>query len=224
MATRRPVRLVLAHHQPLLRSGLRAVLRAEPDFDVAGQTDDGVAAVELARRLLPDVLLLELNLPRRDGVAATRAVGEARLPVRVLLLAPAQDDEAVVEAVRAGARGLLSTDASPTDLVAAVRSVAGGEAVVSPVILHRLLDRLASLPPATATPADPALDLLTDRERQVLVRVAKGHTNGEIARSLSVSETTIKTHVGSVLAKLALRDRVQAVVFAYESGLVRPGR
>lgn len=223
MTHRRPIRLVLAHHQPLLRSGLRAVLHAEPDVDVVGQTGDGAAAVELARRLLPDVLLLDLRLPRRDGIAATRAVGEARLPVWVLLLAPSEEDEAVFEAVRAGARGLLSTDVPPADLVAAVRSVAAGDAVASPAILHRLLERLASLPPPAATTADPALGLLTDRERQVLVRVARGDTNGEIARSLSVSETTIKTHVGSVLAKLALRDRVQAVVFAYESGLVRPG-
>jgi DNA-binding NarL/FixJ family response regulator len=224
MTDRRPVRLVLAHHQPLLRSGLRAVLSTEPDLDVAGQAGDGVEAVDLARRLLPDVLLLGLRLPRRDGVAVTRAVGEARLPVRVLLLTPPEVDGELVDALQAGARGFLAADASPTDLVTAVRAVAAGEAVASPVILRRLLDRLASLRPEAASPTHPALGKLTDRERQVLVLVARGDTNGEIARALSVSETTIKTHVGSVLAKLGLRDRVQAVVFAYESGLVGPGR
>ena len=159
-----------------------------------------------------------------DGVAATKAIVDARLPVRVLILTTFDLDEYVVGALRAGASGFLAKDVPAEDLVTAIRTVAAGEAVVAPRILRRLLDRFAdALPDPSAPPPPPALNVLTEREREVLIQVARGLSNAEIARALSVSETTIKTHVGHVLTKLGLRDRVQAVVLAYESGLVRPG-
>jgi DNA-binding NarL/FixJ family response regulator len=222
MTDRKPVRVLLADDQPLLRTGFRTVLAAATDLDVVGEAGDGAQAVELARRLLPDVVLMEIRLPRLDGVAATRAIVQSRLPVRVLILSTL-DDEYVVGALRAGARGLLAKDVPAEDLVAAIRAVAAGEAVVAPRILQRLLDRLAAVLPEPPVPPPPTLAGLTDREREVLVHIARGQTNGEIAQALSVSETTIKTHVGNLLTKLGLRDRVQAVVLAYESGLVRPG-
>jgi DNA-binding NarL/FixJ family response regulator len=219
----RPVRVLLADDQPLLRTGFRMVLGTEPDLDVVGEAGDGAEAVELARRLLPDVVLMDIRMPRLDGVAATRAIVEARLPVRVLILTTFDLDEYVVGALRAGASGFLAKDVPAEDLLAAIRTVAAGEAVVAPRILKRLLDRFAeSLPDPSATPPR-TLEVLTDREREVLVQVARGLSNGEIAQELRVSETTVKTHVGHVLTKLGLRDRVQAVVLAYETGLVRPG-
>ncbi|TDB79890.1 response regulator transcription factor [Micromonospora sp. KC721] len=218
----RPVRILLADDQPLLRTGFRTVLGAEADLDVVGETGDGREAVELARRLLPDVVLLDVRMPRLDGAAATRAIVEARLPVRVLVLTTVDLDEYVLGALRAGASGLLAKDVPAEDLVTAIRVVAAGEAVVTPRILRRLLDRFAAVlaDPAAAPPT--ALSVLTGREREVLVQVARGLSNAEIAAVLSVSETTVKTHVGHVLTKLGLRDRVQAVVLAYETGLVRP--
>jgi DNA-binding NarL/FixJ family response regulator len=222
-APKRPVRVLLADDQPLLRTGFRMVLGAEDDLDIVGEAGDGVEAVELSRRLLPDVVLMDIRMPRMDGVAATRAIVEARLPVRVLILTTFDLDEYVVGALRAGASGFLAKDVPAEDLVAAIRTVAAGEAVVAPRILKRLLDRFAeSLPDPAATPPKE-IGVLTEREREVLILVARGLSNAEIARVLSVSETTIKTHVGHVLTKLGLRDRVQAVVLAYETGLVRPG-
>jgi DNA-binding NarL/FixJ family response regulator len=219
----RPVRILLADDQPLLRTGFRMVLGAEEDLDIVGEAGDGAEAVDLARRLLPDVVLMDIRMPRLDGVAATRAIVDARLPVRVLILTTFDLDEYVVGALRAGASGFLAKDVPAEDLVTAIRTVAAGEAVVAPRILKRLLDRFAdSLPDPSSTPPK-ALDSLTEREREVLVQVARGLSNAEIAGALSVSETTIKTHVGHVLTKLGLRDRVQAVVLAYETGLVRPG-
>ncbi|MEV2239340.1 response regulator transcription factor [Micromonospora sp. NPDC049891] len=219
----RPVRILLADDQPLLRTGFRMVLGAEADLDIVAEAGDGVEAVELSRRLLPDVVLMDIRMPRMDGVSATRAIVDARLPVRVLILTTFDLDEYVVGALRAGASGFLAKDVPAEDLVTAIHTVAAGDAVVAPRILRRLLDRFADvLPDPTATPPK-ALGALTEREREVLVQVARGLSNAEIARALSVSETTIKTHVGHVLTKLGLRDRVQAVVLAYESGLVRPG-
>ncbi|MEV8516581.1 response regulator transcription factor [Dactylosporangium sp. NPDC051484] len=223
MTQARPIRLLLVDDQPLLRTGFRMVLGGEPDLDIVAEAGDGVEAVELARRLLPDVVLMDIRMPRMDGVAATRAIVDAKLPVRVLILTTFDLDEYVVGALRAGASGFLAKDVPADDLVIAIRTVAAGEAVVAPRILKRLLDKFAdSLPdPDAAPPRD--LRVLTDREREVLVQLAKGLSNAEIARALSVSETTVKTHVGHVLTKLGLRDRVQAVVLAYETGLVRPG-
>ncbi|MFC0004461.1 response regulator [Micromonospora siamensis] len=218
----RPVRVLLADDQPLLRAGFRMVLGTETDLDIVGEAADGVEAVELARRLLPDVVLMDVRMPRLDGVAATRAIVEARLPVRVLVLTTFDLDEYVVGAVRAGAYGFLAKDVPAEDLVAAIRTVAAGEAAVTPRILKRLLDRLAELLPDPAAEPRRLFSALTEREREVLVQVARGLSNAEIARVLAVSETTVKTHVGHVLTKLGLRDRVQAVVLAYESGLVRP--
>ncbi|MGW0216266.1 response regulator [Micromonospora chokoriensis] len=222
VAPARPVRILLADDQPLLRTGFRMVLGAEGDLDVVAEAGDGVEAVELSRRLLPDVVLMDIRMPRMDGVAATRAIVDARLPVRVLVLTTFDLDEYVVGALRAGASGFLAKDVPAEELISAIRTIAGGDAVVAPRILRRLLDRFAELLPDPAATPGAALDALTDREREVLVQVARGLSNAEIASVLSVSETTIKTHVGHVLTKLRLRDRVQAVVLAYESGLVRP--
>ncbi|MFG2052661.1 response regulator [Micromonospora sp. NPDC048930] len=219
----RPVRVLLADDQPLLRTGFRMVLGTEEDLDIVAEAGDGLEAVELSRRLLPDVVLMDIRMPRMDGVAATRAIVDARLPVRVLILTTFDLDEYVVGALRAGASGFLAKDVPAEDLVTAIRTVAAGEAVVAPRILRRLLDRFADVLPDPAATPPKALNALTDREREVLVQVARGLSNAEIARALSVSETTIKTHVGHVLTKLGLRDRVQAVVLAYETGLVRPG-
>ncbi|SCF22194.1 response regulator [Micromonospora mirobrigensis] len=218
----RPVRVLLADDQPLLRAGFRMVLGTEADLDIVGEAADGVEAVELARRLSPDVVLMDVRMPRLDGVAATRAIVEARLPVRVLVLTSFDLDEYVVGAVRAGAYGFLAKDVPAEDLVAAIRTVAAGEAAVTPRILKRLLDRFAELLPDPAVDPPRLFNALTEREREVLVQVARGLSNAEVARVLAVSETTVKTHVGHLLTKLGLRDRVQAVVLAYESGLVRP--
>ncbi|MGC5020093.1 response regulator [Micromonospora sp. DT47] len=223
-ATGRPVRILLVDDQPLLRTGFRMVLGTEDDLDIVAEAGDGQEAVELSRRLLPDVVLMDIRMPRMDGVAATRAIVGARLPVRVLILTTFDLDEYVVGALRAGASGFLAKDVPAEDLVTAIRTVAAGEAVVAPRILKRLLDRFAAMLPDPAAAPPKALNALTEREREVLVQMARGLSNAEIAAALSVSETTIKTHVGHVLTKLGLRDRVQAVVLAYETGLVRPQR
>jgi DNA-binding NarL/FixJ family response regulator len=219
----RPVGVLLVDAAPMQRSGLRMALAGAQGLAVVGEAGDGAEAVDLARRLLPDVVVTELALPRLDGFAATRAIMDAGLPVRVLVLTAYDGDEHVIGAIAAGAAGFLRKDVPPDDLVATIRWVARGGAVVAPMILARLLTRFADALPDPATTATSALDALTEREREVLVHVARGHSNAEIARALMVSETTIKTHVGHVLTKLRLRDRVQAVVLAYESGLVKPG-
>ncbi|MFI5495611.1 response regulator [Actinoplanes sp. NPDC051859] len=221
---RRVVRVLLADEQPMLRAGLRTVLAAADDISVAGEAGDGAEAVDLARRLLPDVVVMDLRLPRLDGLAVVRRIVESELPVRALVLTSDDADEHVLAAVAAGASGYLCKDLPPEELIAAVRTVAAGGAVVAPRILDRLLTRMAELIPAAEVTAGDRSEweTLTEREREVLVHVAKGHSNAEIARALLVSETTVKTHVGHVLTKLRLRDRVQAVVWAYEKGVVRP--
>jgi DNA-binding NarL/FixJ family response regulator len=220
-----PVRVLLVDDQPLLRTGFRMILESEPDIAVVGEAGDGEKAVAEARVLQPDVVLMDIRMPRMDGVEATRHItGSVRAgSVRVLVLTTFDLDEYVVEALRAGASGFLLKDVPPDDLVDAIRIVARGDAVVAPTVTRRLLDRFATeLPPATRETAQE-LQRLTDREREVLRLMSRGMSNAEIAAELFVSETTVKTHVGNVLAKLGLRDRVQAVVFAYESGLTRPG-
>jgi DNA-binding NarL/FixJ family response regulator len=225
----RPVRILLAAGAPLLRTGYRTVLSAEPDLHVVAEAGDGVEAVELARRLLPDVAILTARLPRLDAPAVAGAIGGARLPVRVLLLTETDEvtgaelDDHLLEALRAGVTGLLDAGVAAPALVAAVRAMGAGEAVLAPRLLRRLSDRLAGCRADRPIGPPRLADQLTDREREVLVHLAGGLSNGEIAHLLSVSETTVKTHVGRVLTKLGLRDRVQAVVLAYESGLVRPG-
>jgi DNA-binding NarL/FixJ family response regulator len=220
----RPVRVLLADAAPMQRSGLRMALAEAADLTIVGEAGDGAEAVDLARRLLPDVVVMDIRMPRLDGLAATRAIADAQLSVRVLILTAFDLDEHVLGAFGAGAVGFLSKDVPAAELVAAIRTVGSGGAIVAPAILARLLARLAdALPDPVATAAAPGLDRLTEREREVFVHVARGHTNAEIARALTVSETTIKTHVGHLLTKLGLRDRVQAVVLAYESGLVKPG-
>ena len=216
------IRVLLVDDQPLLRTGFRMILSAEPDLSIVGEAGDGASAVEAARRLQPDVVLMDIRMPGMDGIQATRALAGPGVenPAKVLILTTFGLDEYVVEALRAGASGFLLKDAPPDDLVEAIRIVAAGEALLAPSVTRRLLDRVASrLPPATEN-AIPALAELTDRELEVLKLIARGLSNAEIAEKLVVSETTVKTHVSRVLAKLDIRDRVQAVILAYETGLV----
>ena len=221
-----PIRVLLVDDQPLLRTGFRMILDGEADITVVGECSDGEAAVTDARALQPDVVVMDIRMPRLDGVQATRAItGAARGSTpRVLVLTTFDLDEYIVEALRAGASGFLLKDAPADDLVAAIRTVARGDAVVAPSVTRRLLDMFARhVPSVDRRDESQALALLTEREREVLTLVARGLSNAEIAAELVVSETTVKTHVGNVLTKLGVRDRVQAAVYAYESGLVQPG-
>ena len=223
------ISVLLADDQPLLRRGFRMILEAENGLAVTAEAGDGAEAVELARRVKPDVVLMDIRMPGTDGIEATRRITEAQPDVRVLVLTTFDLDEYAFGALRAGASGFLLKDVRPHELVAAVRTVASGDAVVSPRVTRRLLEEYAQQLPdagADAGRADryPQLASLTEREREVLAVVAQGLSNTEIAASLFVSETTVKSHVGRILAKLGLRDRVQIVVLAYESGLVRPGK
>jgi len=222
------IRVLLADDQPLMRTGFRLILEAEPDIAVVGEAGDGERALESARTLLPDVVLMDVRMPGTDGIEATRRITAAADPdaphaTRILVLTTFDLDEYIVEALRAGASGFLLKDVPPDDLVGAIRVVAAGEAIVAPSVTRRLLDRFAAQLPSTADTPAPGVDTLTEREREVLRLLARGLSNAEIAADLVVSETTVKTHVGNVLTKLRLRDRVQAVVFAYEKGLVHPG-
>ncbi|WP_129838600.1 response regulator transcription factor [Streptomyces sp. RFCAC02] len=220
-----PIRVLLVDDQPLLRTGFRMLLEAEPDVTVVGEAGDGAQAVEQVRALQPDVVLMDIRMPRMDGVEATRRITGAGQDgaAKVLVLTTFDLDEYVVEALRAGASGFLLKDAPAAELVQAIRVVAAGEAMLAPSVTRRLLDMYAEKLPSGEEPLPDALGRLTEREVEVLRLVARGLSNAEIAADLFVSETTVKTHVGHVLTKLELRDRVQAAVFAYESGLVRPG-
>ncbi|WP_306371523.1 response regulator transcription factor [Nocardiopsis sp. CC223A] len=222
-----PVSVLLVDDQPLVRAGFRMILEAAPHLSVVGEASDGREAVAAARRLLPDVVLMDVRMPGMDGVEATRRIVERSRSldqaVRVLVLTTFDLDEYAVGTLRAGAHGFLLKDSPPEELVAAVETVASGGAVVSPQVLERLLARFAPLLPASDGSGNDAPDPLTEREREVLRLVARGWSNSEIAAHLVVGETTVKSHVGRILTKLGLRDRVQAVVHAYESGLVRPG-
>ena len=217
-----PTTVVLADDQELMRVGLRMVLDSHDDLRVVGEAPDGVAAVELAGRLRPDVLLMDVRMPRMDGIEATRAVVSRGSGVRVLVMTTFDVEEHALGALRAGASGFLLKDTPSDQLVAAVRSVAAGDAVVSPSVTRRLLARWVADDVTPRVPR-PELAELTEREHEVLGLVARARSNAEIAAELFLSEATVKTHVGRVLAKLGVRDRVQAVVLAYESGLVRPG-
>jgi DNA-binding NarL/FixJ family response regulator len=204
-----------------MRMGFRMVLGAQPDIDVVGEAADGLDAVQLSDQLRPDVVLMDVRMPVLDGVEATKRITEAGTS-KVLVMTTFDMDEYALSALRNGASGFLLKDTPPGDLVSALRAVASGDAVVSPSVTKRLLSRF--LGEGGGELRDPAvLDVLTEREREVLVLIAKGLSNTEIARKLFLSEATVKTHVGRILAKLEIRDRVQAVVLAYETGLVRPG-
>ncbi|MFJ2663013.1 response regulator [Nocardia fluminea] len=217
-----PISVLVVDDQELMRMGLRMVLGAHPDLEVIGEAGNGDEAVRRASELRPDVVLMDVRMPVVDGVSATARIVAAGEGVRVLVMTTFDLDEHALGALRAGASGFLLKDTPPEDLVSAIRSVAAGDAVVSPKVTKRLLDRLVAEDPTSLR--DPKiLDVLTAREREVLEQIAAGRSNGEIAAALFLSEATVKTHVGRVLTKLGLRDRVQAVVLAYETGLVRPG-
>ncbi|HLQ56638.1 MAG TPA: response regulator transcription factor [Streptosporangiaceae bacterium] len=215
------IRIVLVDDQELVRTGFRMVLDAQPDMTVVGEAGDGLAAVEFARTHSADVMVMDARMPRLDGVEATRRIRLAGDRPRVLMLTTFDLDEYAFAALKAGASGFLLKDVPPEELLFAIRAVHSGDAVVAPSTTRRLIDQFAPLLPAGDAPPPPELSCLTEREREVLGHIAQGLSNGEIARQLFVSEATVKTHVGRILAKLGLRDRVQAVVFAYENGLVR---
>jgi DNA-binding NarL/FixJ family response regulator len=219
------VTVLIADDQPLMRAALRMYLEAEPDFEVVGEAADGQQAVELAERLRPDVVVMDIRMPKLDGVAATRRLttGVHSEPVKVLVITTFDLDEYVVEALRAGASGFLLKDATAEELVHAVRVIAAGNALLAPSVTKRLLDRYARRLPPSTPPRSAALRNLTNREHQVLALVARGRSNSAIAEELHLAESSIKTHVSHVLTKLGLVDRVQLVVFAYENGLIEPG-
>jgi len=220
-----PIRVALVDDQELVRAGFRMMLDAQPDMTVVGEAADGLAAVELAARREVDVMVMDVRMPRLDGVEAARRICAAGQRPRVLMLTTFDLDEYAFAALKSGASGFLLKDAPPEELLFAIRAVHSGDSVVAPSTTRRLIDRFVPLIPAgaaeDATPAAAGLAELTEREREVLVQVAAGLSNAEIATRLFVSEATVKTHVGRILGKLGLRDRVQAVVLAYETGLVR---
>ncbi|HEX3488386.1 MAG TPA: response regulator transcription factor [Streptosporangiaceae bacterium] len=218
------ISIVLADDQALLRLGFRLVLDAQEDMKVVGEAGDGAAAVRLALETSPDVILMDVRRPGMDGIEATRQITAAGLASRVLILTTFDLDEYAYAGLRAGASGFLLKNVPPPDLLSAIRAVASGDAVVAPAVTRRLLDAFLPHLPGPADAADPPeLSQLTAREREILIQVATGRSNAEIAEELVLAETTVKTHVSRVLTKLGLRDRVQAVVYSYENGLVRPG-
>jgi DNA-binding NarL/FixJ family response regulator len=228
------VRVLLVDDQPLIRVGFRMVLENESGIEVVGEADDGVEAVDLAATLVPDVVVMDVRMPRMDGIAATERI-TTRLPgVRVLILTTFDLDEYAFAGLRAGASGFLLKDARPADLVRAIRTVAAGDAIVEPRITRRLLELFgpelpggsAAPPPAASRDAvrDPRLAPLTERELEVFTAIARGLSNAEISTALYLSESTVKTHVGHILMKLGVRDRVHAVMLGYETGVVVPGR
>ncbi len=218
------VRVLLADDQALVRTGFRMVLESQPDLAVVGEAGTGAQAVSMTAALRPDVVVMDVRMPVEDGIAATRRIVAAGLPSRVLVLTTFDLDEYVYAALRAGASGFLLKDAPPADLLSAIRSVAAGDAVVAPPVTRRLIDAYAGLLPDPSAPAGGQLDGLTEREREVLLEVAQGRSNAEIAARFRLAEATVKTHVGRILTKLGLRDRVQVVVYAYEHGIVTRGQ
>ena len=217
------VRVLLADDQAMVRAGFRMILELEEGIEVVGEAQDGEEAVAAARRARPDVIVMDVRMPRLDGVAATRRVVEEIEPTpRVLVVTTFDEDEAVYEALRAGAAGFLLKNAPPEQLVEAVRAVAAGDGLLAPEVTRRVIEEFARRSPAPTTPGADVLDELTERELEVLRLMARGLSNGEIADRLVITPGTAKTHVGRILMKLGLSNRVQAVVLAYESGLVRP--
>jgi len=217
------IRVLIADDQELVRTGFRVILNAEPDLEVVGESRDGKEVIEAARRLRPEVVLMDIRMPNLDGIEATRRIAAGACSPRVLILTTFDLDQYVYEALRAGASGFLLKDSPRHDLIAAVRAAAAGDALLAPSVTRRLIEVFARRPPE-ATPSPARLATLTAREGDVLLLLARGRSNAEIATALFVSEATVKTHVGNVLAKLGLRDRVQAVILAYETGMVVPGQ
>ena len=219
------IRVLLVDDQSLLRMGFRLILEAEPDIEVVGEAGDGAAGVGMTSALHPDVVLMDVRMPGTDGIAATRLITAAEPATKILILTTFDLDEYVFAGLKAGASGFLLKDAPPAELLTAIRTVAGGDAVLAPTATRRLIDQFAPLLPGPGRQheRDILLSKLTDREQTVFVQLAAGRSNREIADDLHLSEGTVKVHVGRILAKLDLRNRVQAVVLAYESGLITPG-
>ncbi|CAM5497181.1 response regulator [Streptomyces pilosus] len=218
------IRVMLVDDQVLLRTGFRMVLDAQPDMEVVAEAGDGVEALQVLRSTAVDVVLMDVRMPKLDGVETTRRICADTDPPKVLILTTFDLDEYAFSGLKAGASGFMLKDVPPGELLAAIRAVHSGDAVVAPSTTRRLLDRFAPmLPSSGGQPEHKQLERLTEREREVMVLVAQGLSNGEIAARLVLSEATVKTHVGRILTKLGLRDRVQVVVLAYETGLVRAG-
>lgn len=213
------IRVVICDDQPLIRTGLRALLQTQPDIEIVAETADGAAAVASAAQLNPDVVLMDVRMPGTDGITATNQITHAEQPCRVLILTTYDRDEYVFDALAAGASGFLLKDGRPEDLVSGLRTIASGDALLAPSVTHRLISLFASLPRAPQL-ASTAVSQLTEREREVLILIIRGLSNAEISASLHISDNTVKTHVARILGKLGLRDRVHAVIFGYESGLV----
>ncbi len=218
------IRILIADDQALVRAGFRMILEAEPNIEVVGEATDGNEAVNRARALRPDVVLMDVRMPELDGIAATRRLLEGGdVTTKVVMLTTFDMDEYVYDALRAGASGFLLKDVPPEQLVVGIRAVASGDALLAPSVTKRVIEEFVRRPPDSVRTPPPKVAELTARELEVLKLIARGLSNAEIAKELFVSETTVKTHVAHVLMKLELRDRVQAVVLAYESGLVQPG-
>jgi len=218
-----PVSVVVVDDQQLVRAGFHALLGSDPDIDVVGETANGIEALEVVGACKPDVVLMDVRMPEMDGLEATRRLLADNPATRVLILTTFDLDEYVYEALRAGANGFLLKDTPPEELVEAITIVARGDALLAPSITRRVIEEFVRRPPASARKAPPELEELTAREREMLRYIARGLSNAEIAKAAFVSETTVKTHVAHILMKLRLRDRVQAVVYAYENGVVQPG-
>jgi DNA-binding NarL/FixJ family response regulator len=217
-----PVRVLIVDDDDLMRAGLKSVLASDEAINVVGEIGDGRAAVQSTRENRPDVVLMDIRMPGLDGIAATREVLAASPNVKVVMLTTFEDDEYIFGALNAGASGFLLKRTRPEELITAIHTVAAGDSLLSPSVTRRVIDRMAREAPVTVTP-DRRLDSLTPREREVLEHVAQGLSNVEIATRLFIEESTVKSHVKRILMKLRLRDRVQAVILAYESGVTRPG-